>query len=178
MGIARATTYTLIALASGTAPLDAQSRRAEEAYFHAVGEFFTVPAAELTILRDWSLPADEVPVALFIAARGGVSAEAILALRRADESWADLAARYHVSPASLYVPLDRDASAGRLESVYQEFRSLPSSRWGEIRLSDREIVALVNVRLLAETLRMRPSDVLRVADPDRSFVEIYGELMR
>lgn len=151
---------------------------AEEAYFRAVASYFRVPVGEVSILRDWRLPADEIPVVLFVAAQAGVSPEAIVALRRADGGWSSLMVRYGLESGALYVPVPDEAPVSGLSRVYDSFRTLPARRWGEIRLEDREIVALVNVRLIAESLRIRPADVLRSADLTRSFVEIYGELAR
>ena len=83
MGTIRRTAVVWVALALAVAGAEAQEpEAAQEVYFRAVGEFFDVPSFELEILRDWSLPPDEIPVILFIAQRAGVLPEALVALRR------------------------------------------------------------------------------------------------
>jgi hypothetical protein len=151
---------------------------AQEAYFRAVGEFFHVPSAELEILRDWSLPPDEIPVILFVSDRAGVVPEALVALRRGGESWTRLAERYGVGAPELHVPVPDEAVTGPLNTAYQSFRDLPVSRWREIRLTSRDIVALVNLRLLSQTLGVPPAEVLSRAAANGSFVHLYGELIR
>ena len=151
---------------------------AQEAYFRAVGEFFDVPSSELEILRDWSLPPDEIPVILFVADRAGVVPEALVALRRSGESWTRLAQRYGVGAPELHVPVPDQAGTGPLTSVYQGFRDLPASRWREIPLAPEDIVALVNLRLLSQTLGVSPAEVLSRAGSTSSFVQLYGELIR
>ena len=173
MGTIRRTAVVWVALALAVAGAEAQEpEAAQEVYFRAVGEFFDVPSFELEILRDWSLPPDEIPVILFIAQRAGVLPEALVALRRGGESWSRLAETYGVGAPELHVPVPAQATAGPLSSVYQKFRDLPTSRWRE------EIVALVNVRLLAETLGVPPAEVLSRAGSTDSFVQLYGELLR
>jgi hypothetical protein len=179
VGTIRRTAVVWVALALVLAGAKAQESDAtQEAYFRAVGEFFDVPSFELEILRDWSLPPDEIPVVLFVAERAGVVPEALVALRRSGESWARLAERYGVGAPEFHVPVPDQAATGPLNSVYQRFRELPTSRWREIRLSPGDIVALVNVRLLSQTLGIAPAEVLSLAGSTSSFVQLYGELIR
>lgn len=179
MGTIRRTAVVWVALALAVAGAEAQESDAvQEAYFRAVGEFFGVPSFELDILRDWSLPPDEIPVILFVAQRAGVVPEALVALRRSGESWTRLAERYGVGAPELHVPVPDQAATGPLNSVYQRFRELPTSRWHEIRLASRDIVTLVNVRLLSQTLGIAPAEVLSRAGSTTSFVQLYGELIR
>ena len=148
-----------------------------QGYFRAVGEFFTLPPTELAILNEWELDEDEIPVALFIAERTGVSAEALVALRRSGRSWAELAARYGVSAAALHVPIPEQSAAGEIATLYQRYRSTPESGWADIQLKSAEIVALINVRLLAQTLGILPAEVLAQSEEADSFVKLFGELI-
>jgi len=102
----------------------------------------------------------------------------LVALRRSGESWARLAERYGVGAPELHVPVPDQAATGPLTSVYQSFRDLPTSRWREIQLAPEDIVALVNLRLLSQTLGVSPAEVLSRAGSTDSFVQLYGELIR
>ena len=179
MGTIQRTAVLWIALALVAVEAGAQEPDlAQEAYSRAVGEFFHVPSAELEILRDWSLPPDEIPVILFVAERAGVVPEALVALRRRGESWTRLAERYGVGAPELHVPVPDQAETGPLSAVYERFRGLPIGRWREIQLAPQDIVALVNLRLLSQTLGIPPEEVLSRAGSTDSFVQLYGELIR
>ncbi len=159
-------------------PLSAQEagHAATQAYFGAVAEYFVLPRSEVDILGEWRLPAEEIPVVLWLAKRGGVSPEAVVALRRSGQGWAALAERYRMGPAQFHVPLPGSVEAGPLASAYERFRSLPAERWREIQLSDADIVGLVNLRVLSETLERAPVDVL--AERSRgSWVEVCARLI-
>jgi hypothetical protein len=179
VGIVRGTAAALVAsiVASSSVAAQQTGKQARDAYFSAVADFFGLPATEVSILAQWQLPSDEIAVALFIADRAGVSAEALVALRSSGKSWSELARRYHVDASHFYLPLPDDADAGVLRTAYERFRALPVSRWGEVSLSDGDIVALVNVRVLARTLHLTPAQVLRAAAPGRSFVDVFASLM-
>lgn len=179
MGFIRRVAVAIAMLMAASVPaVSAQQAAgaATQAYFGAVAEYFVLPRSEVDILGEWRLPAEEIPVVLFLARRGGVSPEAVVALRRSGQGWAALAQRYRLGAAQFHVPLPESASAGSLEGVYQRFRSLPVSRWREVELADEDIVGLVNLRLLAETLRRPPQEIL--AEQARgSWVEIYARLI-
>ncbi len=167
--------FLVALLVPGTATAQVDAARA--AYFRAVAEFFGMPAAEVSILSEWSLPADEVPVVLFVARRAGVSPDALVALRRSGSAWAQLVDRYHLGAGHFHVALAASADRGRLGRAYDRFAEVPPDRWGEVRLRDEEIVDLVNLRIVAQTLRMRPGDVLARASGGATWAELYGRLI-
>jgi hypothetical protein len=148
-----------------------------DAYFRAVAEFFSMAAAEVAILSEWSLPSDEVPVVLFVARRAGVSPDALVALRRSGSPWAQLIGRYHLGAGHFHVPLAASADPGRLGGAYERFAEVSPERWSEVRLRDDEIIDLVNLRIVAQTLRMSPGDVLGRAVPGVTWVDLYGRLI-
>ena len=174
----RAGAALLLAAAwAGNAAAQPTEQTAREAYFKAVAEYFDLPASEVSILSEWRLPADEIPVVLFLAGHAGVSPEAVVALRTSGRGWAELARRYRLDAAQFHVPLSASAPTGVLEGAYGSYRSLPATRWHEITLEDSDIVGLVNLRLLSETLRRAPDDVLAGAGGEGSWVDLYARLM-
>ena len=168
---------TILALVA--APVAAQERAAARSdYFRAVAGFFNLPPSEIAILSDWQVPADEIPVVLFLARRAGVSPEALVALRGSGRGWAELADRYRVRASAFHVPVRDEAPTGRLEAAYRLFRSTPVGEWGTLRLSDDDIVALVNVRVISQTLGLSAERVLAETSAGESFVDLYTRLSR
>lgn len=161
------------------APVAAQDPAAARVdYFGAVAAFFNLPPNEIAILGDWELPADEIPVVLFMARRAGVSPEALVALRDSGYGWSALAERYRVLASALHVPIRDDAATGRLESAYALFRSTPVADWSTIRLTDDAIIALVNVRVISQSLRLPAERVIAEMSSASSFVDLYARLRR
>jgi hypothetical protein len=166
-------------LAGAATGAEARQRNADErAYYRAVARFFEIPEGEVAILGQWNLPAEEIPVVLFLARRAGVSAEALVALRRSGRSWPSLASSYGIGANVLHVPLRDPGSAGALRPLYERFGATPVARWASLQLSDAEIVALVNVRVLAQALGRPPDDVARRTGTVASFVELYAQFLR
>lgn len=147
-------------------------------YFRSVAGFFSVPMTEIAILSDWDLPPDEIPVVLFMARRAGISPEALVALRSGGRSWASLADRYLVTASTLHVPIRDEASAGALSVAYSQYRQTPVGGWSTIRLTDADIIALVNVRVIAQALGVSAEEVLRRTASTLTFVELHAQLKR
>jgi hypothetical protein len=151
---------------------------ARRAYLDAVATYFRLPPGEVAILADWAIAPDEVPAVLFVAGHAGVSPEAIVALRRSGLGWSRLVERYQIGPSALHVPVRDEAPTGALSAAYQSYRETPVGEWSTIRLTDEDVVGLVNVRMIAQTLRLSVEDVIRHAGSARSYVELFAQLSR
>lgn len=180
------TTIPLSLAVAGTLALAPQPARAaaseeapaQEAYFRAVAEYFSLPAEEVFILGEWRISPEEVPVVLYLSRRAGVSADAVMALRRGGASWSALTERYGLGSDIYHVPLREGVDAGSLGRAYGLFRGRPSSEWRGIPLQDAEIVSLVNLRVLSGALDLEPERVLAVRDRTGSYVRALEELVR
>ncbi len=164
-------------LLASAAPITGQESPAANAdYLSAVARFFSLPSNEVSILSEWEIPVDEIPVVLFVARRSGVSPEALVALRQAGRNWSELAARYGVGASALHVPVPEDAQVGALERVYNGYRSTPVARWGNIRLSHDEVVDMVNVRMISQSLGLPAARVIGETGAGTSHVDLYARL--
>ena len=149
---------------------------ARTAYFEAVSGFFRLPANEVAILGEWDVQPGEVPVLLFAARRAGISPEALVALRRSGMAWSGLLVRYGIGAEDLYIPIPDGAPAGALSGAYAQYRATPQPEWSEVRLSDAEVVALVNVRVLSQVLGLSPAGVMGRTEPNGSYVRLFAAL--
>lgn len=173
----------LVVLPCQTRAQQRESSPIEEGYFRAVAEYFEVPPAEIEILRDWQLPPDEIPVVFFVSERAGVSTEALVAMRRSPAwsstgGWSGVLGRYRIGVETLHVPLPQGAAAGMLQRVYDELGATPVRDWSGLELTSEEIVAFVNLHLLASVSAAEPEEILRLAGSGADgFVHVYGVLI-
>lgn len=169
----------LFTVLAGSAGVQAQEAEvARRAYLQAAADFFGLPSEEVAILSDWDIALEEIPPVLFLARRAGVSPEALVALRRSGRSLSDLAESYGIGAAALHVPVRDEAATGALTAAYDRYRAMPVGDWPSIRLSDEDIVALVNVRMIAQTLGLSAEEVIRHTGSTRSYVALFAQLSR
>ena len=166
----------LALLLPGSLAAQAPETEALDGYYRAVGGHFGVPPGEVIVLSEWRLPPEEIPVVLFIADRGGVSPDAVVALRQGGTGWSVVARRYALDAGSFHVRLDD--GAGSLAPIYAEYAARPQSQWSSIQLGDGDLVALVNLRVLAAVLNSSPGTVVQARDRAGSWVAAYRTLAR
>jgi hypothetical protein len=150
---------------------------AQEAFFRAVAGYFQVSLEEVTVLRGWDLVPDEIPVVLFLADRAGVSPDALAGLRRGGGSWWEVAQRFDLGPQTFHLTLPDGEDLGILARVYGEYLAQPPATWGSIELTDDEVVALVNLRVLSEHVGVPPLRVLRSREAAGSFMAGFPSLL-
>ncbi|MEQ1857694.1 MAG: hypothetical protein ABL963_14670 [Longimicrobiales bacterium] len=168
----------VLAIVASATSAAAEQSPAERAYYRAVAGFFQVPESEIAILgHGGEVPAEEIPVVLFMARRGGVSSEAVVALRGSGRGWTELAQRFGVGAPALHVPLRDATGAGAMVPLYQKFAATPMEQWSSMRLEGPEIVALVNLRVLSQALGVEPDQVAGRTGTVASFVELYGTFL-
>lgn len=165
-------------MALAWAPAQAQQSGGDAArsYLRAVAEHYHVSIDEIRILREWNITAQEVPVVLFIARRAGVSPDALAALHGPGTSWMELASRYNIDSADLYVRLADGAEGTRLERAYQAFAARSRREWSAVRLRDAEVVALVNLRFISSVVGESPDLVLNVIREEEGFIPAFRTL--
>ncbi len=145
-----------------------------DAFLQGVAEYFRVSVEETFVLSQWHLAKDEIPVVLYLAGRGGVSPDVVVAQRSGGKSWFDIASGFGVTAGDFHMEVGPDP--GTLAGVMAEFESRPMSQWSHIRIGDQDLVALVNVRFLSRFLERPPFEIVAAWKRQRSFAEAYGEL--
>jgi len=115
-------------------------------------------------------------VVLFLSRRAGVSPDALIGLRRSGRPWGQVASQLGLGVSTFHIPLPEDAPLGSLSRAYGEFRGRPSRDWNLIELLDREIIALVNLRVLSEHVGVTPLRVLQCREEAGSFAAGFALL--
>jgi hypothetical protein len=168
------TAAALALTSAGSLAAQAPDREALDAYYRAVGQHFGVPPGEVIVLSEWRLPPEEIPVVLYVADRGGISPDAVVALRQGGTGWPVVALRYALDAGSFHVRLD--GGAGSMARLYEEYAARPQAQWSSIQLVDSDVIALVNLRVLSDVLRSPPLVVLQARDRAGSWVGAYRAL--
>ncbi|MYG80395.1 MAG: hypothetical protein F4187_00845 [Gemmatimonadetes bacterium] len=146
----------------------------EAAFLRAVGEHFSVPQQEVMVLAQWKLAPGEIPVALFLAERAGVSPDVVISQRRRGEGWMAISSEYSVHAGDFHVRID--GHAGILADAYERFSARAASEWNEIVLSDDEVVGFVNLRFLSRHLQVSPERVARELEDVDGVVAVFVRL--
>jgi len=140
--------------------------------FHlAVGDFYGYPEREVVAVRERRIPDEELPVVLFLAREARVAPSVIIGLRLGGKSWMDIT-YYYGRGANIYYVETRTVSGPPYGKAIGYFKNKPKKQWKYIKLSDDDVVNLVNLKFISRRYKCSPDDVIRMRSEGRNFVDI------
>lgn len=173
------TTASVIELGTRGPDRDASpGDKALSRFFHAVGDYYRIPQREVMIIGGRGMPPYEIPVVLFIAKKGHVAPETIADFRLRDNAWLYTAFRFGLGPEVFYVPVGvvvRDSLYGK---AYGYYKHKPKKEWNTIRLSDDDIINLVNLKLMSEYHGYPLEKIIKMRSAGQEFDSINDEIRK
>ena len=121
-----------------------------KSFYFAVGNYYHVPEREVIVIRERSIPPEEIPVVYFIAQRARVAPAAVVDFRLRGRSWWDVAVHFGVNPTVYY--FDGGPPYGKAWGHYKKTGKV-------VMLRDPEIIDGVNVHFLSGYHRVPPDVV-------------------
>jgi hypothetical protein len=168
--------YLLIFLTKGFSQTDVQagisiSEEGLKSFYFSVSEYYGVPENEVIIVHERKIPDEDLPVVFFIAGRAGVDPKVIIDLRIGGSSWYNISVKYGIYPDVYYIPLTVDPGPP-YGKAYGYYKNKPKSKWKKIKLSDEDIINLVNLRFISEHYNYAPEKVIKMRTDGKHFAVI------
>lgn len=140
-------------------------------FYLAIGDYYHVPPAQVTVVREQRIPDEEIPVVFFIAGRAHVPPQAVMDFRLKGAPWMDVAGHFGLGPDVFYVPVQK-AYGPPYGKAYGYFKHKKRKEWKQIRLEDADVVNLTNLRFLSEHYHYSPDQVAQWRGQGSNFVQI------
>jgi len=144
-------------------------------FYLAIGEHYQVAEKEVVVVRERSVPDEELPVVFFLARHAHVEPGVVVKLRLGGKSWMDIAFHYKLSPEIFYVAFDRDPGPP-YGNAWGHFKKRERSQWGSIRLVDADIVNIVNLKFMAEKYGYAPAEIVKMRARGDHFANINKQV--
>lgn len=140
-----------------------------------VRDYYQVEEPEYRWVEDSRLDRSEWPVVFEIARQAQVSPEVVLELRQQGWSWMDISWHLGVYAERYYVPVSFAERRGLYWDTYRYYRQWPRDRWHQIRFSDNEFIALINLRFMSGHYHYRPEQIVRWRHSGRDWGWMYRQ---
>ena len=141
-------------------------------YLSAVANYFDVSYDKI-LSYSTNLATDEVPVACLIAQLSKTSIQNVVDLKKKnDYSWCETASRLGMNTANFYVIVTGTITSTTFAPIFEKFNSTPEQEWRKLRLSDEEVVNLVNLRLIYSHYDYSAYKVMAARDTNPSWVTV------
>lgn len=126
----------------------------------------------VAVFHKHRIPDDHVPVVYYIAHRAEVSPDVVIGLRMGGKSWWEISAHFGLSAEVFYVPVARRPGPP-YGKAWGHFKNGKRTNWAAVRLSDDDVVTLVNVRFLAAHHGCTPDEVIEMRQKGTGFVKLH-----
>ena len=146
-------------------------------FYLAIGEHYKVAQKEVIVVKERKVPDEELPVIFFLAQRAGVTPEVIIKLRLGGKTWMEISSHFGLSAGIFYVPIKK-IPGPPYGKAYGHFKNKKKNKWGTIKLTDREIVDLVNLKFITEHYEYSVEDVIKMREQGKNFVTINTEVKK
>ena len=145
-------------------------------FYLAIGNAYHVPERQVMVMRERSIPDDELPVVFFLAQRARVDPGVIVELRLRGMSWYDITTHFGLgSEIYYYRPVRQLRGPTPYGRAFGHYRQHPEKQWRRMRLADEDIVNLVNLRFAAEHGHMNATQVSGRGKVAARFNTIYSD---
>ncbi|MCK4739216.1 MAG: hypothetical protein KAT46_04630 [Deltaproteobacteria bacterium] len=143
----------------------------------SISNHYRVSEAEIGIIAGRGISGDDTAVVLFLAGAGGVANSAIMELRLGGASWMDIALKFGVGADKFYVPFDSNPGPP-YGKAYGYYKNKPKKEWKNIKLSDSDIVGLVNIKFLSEHHGISAGEVVRMKEKGSGFPALDARIKK
>lgn len=172
----------LIALSVGSASAEVNvgvsiDKDGIKGFYLAIGEHYKVAEKEIVVVRERSVPDEDLPVIFHIARHAGVSHLKVIALRLKGLSWIDITFHYGLTAEIFYVPI-KHKPGPPYGKAWGHFKKGKKGDWKAVRLADPDIVNYVNLKFLSDRYGYSPEDVIKMRANGDSFVNINGQIKK
>jgi len=149
-------------------------------FYLAISDHYRIPARQVVEIRDrHRISDDELAVVFFLAARARVQPSAILDLRITKMSWFDISLHYGLTPDIFFINVGTERIGPPYGNAFGYYRKYgPSKEWKKFRLTDREVIDLVNLRFMSEYHRRTPEEIIGMRGRQSGFVAINDEILK
>lgn len=149
---------------------------AQNSYYIALGDYNRMQQGSVILIRQQGISDEDLPVVLFLASKAGVPYQEVINLRLKGWKWMRITRHYRLEPSIFYVRVNGAVSGGHYGNPYRNFNGRPQNKWSKIRLSDAEVVNMVNLRFFSEYYGYDPDEVIKMRDGGRNFVVINNDI--
>ncbi len=144
-------------------------------FYLTIGDYNRVPEKEVIVVKQRGIPDEELPVVYFLAAKAKVKPEEVIKFRLRKWGWMKIANKLRVHPEVFYIELNERPSGMYYGKAFGQYYKYERRKWNKIRLSDEDVVNIVNLKVISEHYRRNPVEIIKMRETGKTFVAIDRE---
>jgi len=148
-----------------------------DGFYIAISEHYDVSQREIKHVRAARISDEELPVVFYLAQKGNVRPSDIIMFRLKGYSWMEITLQFGLRADIYYVMFDKKPGPP-YGNAYGHFKKHKRKHWDEIRLTDDDIINLVNLRFLCDRYNWSPNRVAAMRGKGRNFSDINSDIKK
>ena len=137
-----------------------------------MSKYYKVPEVKVVSVGQDMHYTDDVSVCLYLANATGTNPFKIRDLRVQSKSWMDIMARLKFHPARLFTPVGGYTVPKAYSHAYREYYKWKSHKNYQMKLYDKEIRNLVQLKFMVKRFGSSPHSIMRKRTAGVSFTEM------
>lgn len=146
-------------------------------FYLAIGDHYRVPEKEIIFVKKKEIPDDDLAVVFYLSHRASVTPSVIIDLRLGGRTWMEITSHFNLTAEIFHVAIEK-ASGPPYGKAHGYFKNRNRKEWKSIRLSDSDIINLVNLRFVSEHYGLSPDAVVKMREQGQSFIAINDKVKK
>lgn len=146
-------------------------------YYRSIARYNNVSDQDVYFVRKRGIPDQELPVIFYLASLAGVAPSLVAdEYRRPGITLNDLTRIFGLNPEIYHYPVKFRVDGPPYGKAYGYYRNKPKNEWKNIKLSNTDIINLVNLRFISESRGVDPEDIIKRRAGGKSFLLIDDDI--
>lgn len=142
-------------------------------YYRSLANYHRVSEKDVYFVRKKGIPDQELPVIFYLASLAGVAPSLVAdEYRRPGITLNDLTRIFGLNPEIYHYPVKFRVDGPPYGKAYGYYRNKPKKEWKNIKLSNTDIINLVNLRFISESRGVDPEDIIKGRKSGKTFLSI------
>ena len=148
-------------------------------YYRSLANYHRVSEKDVYFVRQRGIPDEELPVIFYLASLAAV-APSIVAdeYRRPGITLNDLTRIFGLNPEIYHYPVKFRVDGPPYGKAYGYYKNKPKKEWKNIKLSNTDIINLVNLRFISDSNGVDPEYIIKRRAGGKTFVLINDGIVK
>jgi hypothetical protein len=148
-------------------------------YYRSLANYHRVSEKDVYFVRQRGIADEELPVIFYLASLAGVAPSLVAdEYRRPGITLHDLTRIFGLNPEIYHYPIKFRVDGPPYGKAYGYYRNKPKKEWKNIKLSNTDIINLVNLRFISESRGVDPEDIIKRRSAGKNFITIDDDIVK
>ncbi len=147
-------------------------------FYRSIAHYNNVSEDDVYFVRKKGVADEELPVIFYLASLAGVPPALVADEYKPGISLHDLTRIFGLNPEIYHYPIKFKVDGPPYGKAYGYYRNKPKKEWKNIKLSNTDIINLVNLRFISDSNGVDPENIIKRRAGGKTFVLINDGIVK